>query len=223
MGNIHSSRPDGKRLVEDCLTLDLAWLMRLGPISAGQAGGGEIHWRDGGARIRSARFRLDLRTFDSAHLTLRGETINQTIALVAVPQHFGGHRWWFRCPVTRERARTLHLPPGGTRFASRKAFGLSYRVEWLARFDRPFEKLFRAQRRLGDVQGLGAGLKRPRGMWNRTYARHVTRFDALDFACAEKIVGLVTTGQRDAEPFSPPQGGDLLFRFRRTGPIRRVG
>jgi len=57
-------------------------------------------------------------------------------------------------PVTGERARTLHLPPGGSRFASRKAFGLSYRVERLTRFNRPFEKLFRLQRRLGVRKGL---------------------------------------------------------------------
>jgi len=191
MGNIHSGRHDGKRLVEDCLTLDLAWLMRLGPIRAGQTGNGEIHWQDGGAPIRSARFRIDLRNIDRASLTLSDEIAGQTIALVAVPQHFGGHRWWFRCPVTGERARTLHLPPGGAGFASRKAWGLAYRVEHLTRFDRPFEKVFRTQRKLNGAQGLGLGLARPKGMWLRTYARHVARLEALDVACAEKIVALI--------------------------------
>lgn len=179
--------------MEDCLTIDLAWLMRLGPIRDGQAGSGEIEWRVDGDPVRSAQFRLDLQILESAQLTLSGGTINQKIALVAVPQHFGGRRWWLRCPVTGERARTLHLPPAGSRFASRKALGLSYRVERLGRFDRPFEKLFRAQRRLGAAQGLGAGLERPKGMWGRTFARHATRFDALDIACAEKIIALIQT------------------------------
>ena len=112
-----------------------------------------------------------------------------------------------RCPVTGERARCLYLPPGGAHFASRAALGLSYRVEGLTRFDRPFEKLFRVQRRLGDVQGLCAGLKRPKGMWNRTYARHASRLEALDVACAEKIVALIKTGHGDPESFFPTTGG----------------
>lgn len=191
MGNIHSGRRDGKRLVEDCLTLDLAWLMRLGPIRDGQAGNGEIHWRDGGAPFRSARFRIDLRNIDRAFLTIDSNAISQTIELVASPQHFGGQRWWFRCPVTGERARTLHLPPDGSRFASRKALGLAYRAERLTRFDRPFEKVLRTQRNLNSPQGFGLGLARPKGMWRRTYVRHAARLEMFDVACAEKIVALI--------------------------------
>ncbi|WP_374146377.1 hypothetical protein [Sphingomonas sp. 28-63-12] len=180
-----------KRLVEDCLTLDLAWLMRLGPIAAGQVGSGEIHWADSGAPVRSARFRLDLRTAHGANLTVSSGAINQSIALVAVAQHFGGHRWWFRCPVTNERARILLLPPEGSRFASRKALKLAYRVERLARFDRSFEKMFRMQRKLNGAQGLGAGLARPKGMWKKTFARHTQRFEIFDIACAEKIAAMI--------------------------------
>lgn len=191
MGSIHSGRRDGKRLVEDCLTLDLAWLMRLGPIGERQAGVGKINWHVDGQPARSAQYWLDLRNVDSARLTLYSETINQMIALVAVPQHFGGCRWWFRCPMTGARARTLHLPPGGDHFASRKAWGLAYRVERLDRFDRPFEKLFRTQRELNGAHGLGIGLARPKGMWTQTYARHAARFEAMDIACAEKIAALI--------------------------------
>ncbi|MDQ2878985.1 MAG: hypothetical protein M3R41_07905, partial [Pseudomonadota bacterium] len=114
MSNVQSGKRGGKPLVEDCLTLDLAWLMRLGPIS-GKAGGGEIHWYADGVPARSVRFQLNLRAIENAHLTVASETINQTIALVALPQHFGGLRWWFLCPVTGARARTLHLPPDGLR------------------------------------------------------------------------------------------------------------
>ncbi|MGY4397163.1 hypothetical protein ACVWZA_002354 [Sphingomonas sp. UYAg733] len=191
MDSTHFGRRDGKRLVEDCLTLDLAWIMRLGPMGDGQAGSGEIHWHTDGMHARSAHFRLDLRSVDSAHLTVSSKTVIQRIALVAVPQHFGGRRWWFRCPVTGDRARTLHLPPGGLRFASRKAWTLAYRVERLARFDRPFEKLFRTQRKLSGAQGLGLGLVRPKGMWAKTYVRHAARLEALDVACADKIAALI--------------------------------
>jgi hypothetical protein len=190
----------GRRLVEDCLTLDLAWLMRLGPIREGQAGSGEIEWSRDGESVASAQFRLDLRSAESAWLILdynvaepNGSTklFRQIIALTALPQHLGGHRWWMRCPVTGERTRTLHLPPDGDYFASRKAWGLAYHVERLGRFDRLFERLFRVQRRLGNAQGLGMGLERPKGMWRRTFVQHAERFEKFDLDCAKEIVAMV--------------------------------
>lgn len=190
----------GKRLVEDCLTLDLAWLMRLAPIGAGQAGNGKIKWSRDGDVIGWAQFRLDLLETEKARLLLRfcpaghgsgREPTRQAIALTTVPQHLGGYRWWLHCPVTGERARVLYLPPDGDRFASRKAWRLVYRVEQLNRFDRAFEKLFRAQRRLGNSQGLGAELSRPKGMWRRTFVGHAERFQILDLNCAEKIVAMI--------------------------------
>lgn len=199
MGSILSGRRNGKPLVENCLTLDLAMIMRLGPIGMGQAGNGELNWSIDGQPLASIRFRLDLRDMGAARLILNlcpkgnGESgpTRQTIALTATQQHLGGKRWWLRCPVTGKRVRTLHLPPGGDRFASRQAWGLAYRVERLDHFDRPFEKLFRVQRRLGQVQGLGAGLERPKGMWRRTYARHVEGFIAAERACMTGIAALI--------------------------------
>ena len=190
----------GKRLVEDCLTVDLAWLMRLAPIREGQAGTGEINWRADGDLIGALRFHLDLRATGTARLVLHynlaaterpREPIRQVIALTVQPQHFGGRRWWMRCPANGDRTRTLHLPPAGNCFASRRALGLTYRVERLNRFDRPFEKLFRAQRRLGNPQRLGAELVKPKGMWQLTFARHAARVAALDVNCAEKIVSFI--------------------------------
>jgi hypothetical protein len=196
VGSIHSGHRKGKPLAEDCLSLDLAWLMRLGPIRTGQGGNGEINWSVDGHTIAALRFRLDLRAIGTARLILfysvvtpegQRKPIRQMIALTARPQHFGGLRWWMRCPVTGERVRVLYLPPECAHFASREALGLAYRVERLSRFDRPFEKLFRTQRRLGGRQGLGAGSERPKGMWQQTFARHVADLAKHDRACVERI------------------------------------
>ncbi|MCJ2185217.1 hypothetical protein [Novosphingobium beihaiensis] len=200
MGSILSGRRDGKPLVEDCLTLDLAWLMRLGPIREGQAGAGEIKWSRGRNSLASAHFRLDLGGMESPHLLLRYSVplpdgklkkVVQKIALTSTEQHFGGRRWWMKCPTSGKRARTLHLPTGGNRFASREAWGLAYRVERLSHFDRPFEKLFRAQRKLGGAGGLGAEVERPKGMWRRTYACHHARIERHDLACVDQIAALI--------------------------------
>lgn len=206
MGNIHSGPADGKCLVEDCPSLDLAWLMRLGPIREGQVGSGEVVWSYGTERVARIRFRLDFRRNDNARLILNYslalsdgnyEPNKQIITLTSTEQHFGGQRWWMRCPVTGERVQTLHLPTERDRFVGRKAATLAYRVERLSRFDRPFEKLFRMQRRLNGKQALGAGIERPKGMWRRTFARHLDRFAQLDGACAKEIINLIERAPGD--------------------------
>ena len=199
MGKIRP-RESGAPLVEDCITLDLAWIMRLAPIREGQAGSGAITWRGGDNAISSLRYRLDLREAATARLVLHYnlETtggnllrMRQVIALASSSQNFGGRRWWMLCPVAGQRVRKIYLPPGGQQFAGRKALGFNFRVERLTRFDRPIEKLFRAQRRLGGMQGLNAGLKRPKGMWQRTFARHIATVEQHEFACAEQIASLI--------------------------------
>jgi len=200
MGSSLSGRRDGKPLVEDCLTVDLARIMRLGPIREGQSGSGHIRWSVDGQKIGAIRFRLDFRNIENPCLILyfhacqpdgERKARKQTIRLAETRQHLGGRRWWLRCPATGKRVRTLHLPPNGNHFASREAWGLAYRVERLDRFDRPFEKMFRVQRRLGQPEGLGAGIERPKRMWRRTYARHVERFMQAEVECAGKIAALI--------------------------------
>lgn len=183
----------GATLNEDCFALDLARLMRLGPIREGMAAHGELAWSLDGQRIGAIRFRIDLRATEAATLMLLNQRpeISQMIRLTHTRPNFGGLRWWMRCPVTQERVRILYLEPGGERFTGRNAVGLNYRVERLSRFDRPFERLFCVQRRLGNVQGLGRGLERPKGMWRRTFARHAEKFETLDLDCAGKIVAMI--------------------------------
>lgn len=200
MGSHLSGRRCGGPIVEDCLALDIAWLMRLGPIREGSAGNGEVIWSSNGLRIGAMQFRMDLRQANTARLILnynlalpdgQRRAICQEIDLASTMPHFGGRRWWMRCPEMGARVRKLYLPPDGDRFASRRASNLGYRVERISHFDRPFEKLFRLQRRLGCPAGLGAPLERPKGMWRRTHACHLDRFARFDLACANEVVALV--------------------------------
>lgn len=197
MGSARSGRRDGKPLVEDCLTLDLARLMRLGPIRDGMAGQGVLDWSIDGQAIGMVHFRLDLREATATRLVLsyaiadgagKSRSVSQSLRLAFTAPHFGGRRWWLICPVTGERVRCLHLPAGGDCFASRKALGLGYRVERLGHFDRPFEKLFRLQRKLGGASGWGIGPRRRRGMWQRTFDRHLAAHGALDAVCGVAVL-----------------------------------
>jgi len=199
VGNRESCCRNG-RLVEDCLTLDLARLMRLGPLREGVAGHGDFAWSRDGEKLGAIKFRIDLRNAKTAALMLEfhvyasdGERrkISQRIFLTSTRPNFGGLRWWMRCPITGEQVRVLYLQPDGEKFVGRKALGLVYRIERISPFDRPFEKMFRAQRRLGKSWGLSMEAKRPKGMWRRTFARHLACIERHDLACAAAICRLV--------------------------------
>ena len=52
--------------------------------------------------------------------------MHYTVTLVSTVPHYGGRRWWFICPIKKTRVAKLYLPPGATRFGSRKAHDLTY-------------------------------------------------------------------------------------------------
>jgi hypothetical protein len=53
--------------------------------------------------------------------------------------------------------------------------------------DKVFERLFRLQKKLGSYQGWEAGLNRPKGMWQKTYERHLEEYWRLDGECAVEM------------------------------------
>lgn len=63
----------------------------------------------------------------------KGDTtkdVLQRIRLETTPLHFGGVRYWMRCPHCNKRVRTLHLPPSAVLnnnpFRCRTCYNLSY-------------------------------------------------------------------------------------------------
>lgn len=200
MGGWGSGRHSNHPVVEDGLTIDLGLMVRGGWIRDGASGSGNLHWSCNGKRFASIAHRYDLSDPERASLVLiytwtpdgrKPEPVEQRIALVSTVPHYGGRRWWMLCPFTGRRVAKLHLPPGGGKFASRKAWRLPYRSQRVAKRDRPFEKLFRLQRKLGSAEGWEAGLRRPKGMWRRTYERHWERYWQLDAQCGAEMASLV--------------------------------
>ncbi len=69
------------------------------------------------------------------------------VKLVSTPCYFGGHRWWFICPlvsngnVCGRRVEVLYLGGGG-HFGCRHCYNLTYDCQKESgKFDRYFEKL----------------------------------------------------------------------------------
>lgn len=190
------SRPRGEqRRVEDGLTIALGPLLR-GCARYGTTGRGVLSWFRNDEQCASVDFSLDITDPDKAHLALTFscrqsdgsiEQVQQRIRLVFTTPNYGSRRWWMICPRSDRRVAKLHLPPGEDAFASRQEWRLCYRSQRAADGDRPFDKLSRLQRSLGSPEGWHFPLLRPKGMWKRTYDRHLKRYRELHAQCAPEM------------------------------------
>lgn len=191
MGGWNSGRSGGSPTVERSLTVSLPWMMQRGSIVDGGFGSGTITWSNNGQQTNAIGYSYAMWEKDYEWMELRftwtpygGEprAVKQHIGLTSTQPNYGGRRWWMLCPKTNKRVLKLHLPPGRGQFRSREAWGLGYRSQRIAGSDRALERLFRLQQKLGGEVGWDRGLPRPKGMWNRTYERHLARHDQLDAA-----------------------------------------
>lgn len=184
MGGYSSGRYATQPTVEDGLKLDLGRLIRRGWVVPGGWNFGILTWTTvpDKEHVASIGYEADLRDRAGAWLRLHytmtdsdGSKLarDYRVWLATTRPHFGGVRWWFVCPLTGTRAAKLYLPPGADRFASRRAYRMSYE----SRRDKP---LFRAQaweariiRKLGGDYGHPNAPTPPRPKWMRwrTYGR----------------------------------------------------
>jgi hypothetical protein len=119
-----------KTTVEEGLVLDIKELVAKGALVPGWHEG-SFSWRSGAETLATVRCGLSTYSDATGTLWLRyvvdGKSMHYTITLVSTVPHYGGRRWWFICPIEKIRVSKLYLPPGATRFASRKAYNLTYR------------------------------------------------------------------------------------------------
>lgn len=199
MGGYNSGRRNGRPIAEDSMRIDLAWMIRNARAVPGHYVSGVLRWSSRGASIGSISYVADMCDGDSGRLTLsyrRGKSgdmkeVEQVVPLSCTPLYFGGRRWWMHCPISKRRVGKLYLPLGGDVFASRGAWRLGYRSQRVSGRDKPFERLFRLQRKLGHEEGWEAGLRRPKGMWQRTFERHFDRYIDLEGECDMIMQGLL--------------------------------
>lgn len=199
MGGFGSGRYGGRPTADMSKKIDLAWMIRTGRAKPGQWLSGNLSWNCGGQPAGSIGYVANMEDPFGSYLRLnywRGsegdrEHVEQMVRLTFGEPNFGGRRWWMICPYKGVRVAKLYLPNGGDRFASRKAWRLAYNSQRVARRDRPFEKLFRLQRKLGCDQGWEAGLWRPKGMHQRTFERFQDRYEQLDAECAVVMMGWI--------------------------------
>lgn len=199
MGGYGSGRYGGRPTADSSLRIDLAWMLRTRRAREGFICSGSLHWTCGGRDTGSISYRAvmnepGMERLELTYSNMRGgerREVRQTIHLTHSLPNFGGKRWWMLCPVNGQRVGKLYLPPGGDIFASRQAWRLGYQCQRDASRDRPFERLFRLQRKLGCTQGWEQPIFKPKGMWERTWQRHLAEYWKLDEQCAIEMMGMV--------------------------------
>ena len=134
-----------KRTVDGCLRLDITIFMKKGVLQSTPGTGGVLYLPQRANNTLSlvpyelvelSPGRLGLRV-DYLHFSGSGgpTLVDYVIELEATPCHFGGSRWWFRCPggaprsECRARRQTLYRPQEEPMLACRSCHGLTYRSQ----------------------------------------------------------------------------------------------
>jgi hypothetical protein len=121
-----------KDVVEDCIVLSIDDFSSKVGFVPGGGRRGSLSWRysDQERPLAVIEYEVDLWAGDRGSLWLEynryGEHVHYCISLISTTPHFGGRRWWFKCPAKGIRVGKLYLPPGATHFASRQAHDLTY-------------------------------------------------------------------------------------------------
>ena len=151
MGGKWSNR---RRVVEDCLTLDVDLLLRRRSISPGHLSIGTVEWTGGtrgtftvefecmNARVFRVRYQIGMGGCANCGGS-GGPVFDYEIPLTSTETRpFGGRQHWFLCPaqvrrglpredgspnICGRRVGKLYLPPGESQFACRRCHDLTYR------------------------------------------------------------------------------------------------
>jgi hypothetical protein len=196
-------RPRYRACLQDGLKLDLNRLARKGFIKFGaNVGIRSITWSSSyWGEIARGQITADMTDPNHAWLRITIGGFAQQMSLVCRPRHFGGHQWFFLCPVTHRRATVLWKPPGANKFCSRQAWGrqVAYRSQFLDPTNRAhFGKERIKARLIADLDPDEWDLP-PKPKWMRweTYNRYVERLNTydgfIDYTCLallEKKTGL---------------------------------
>jgi hypothetical protein len=188
-----------KTTIEQCAAIDSAQWTRAGILHDGCICSGQQSF-----------IRYDVNTADGMHSYVNltydlrsGEHLDYLVFLETTQPHYGGLKWWFKCPLVRNgqpckrRVQKLFLPPRGSRFGCRHCYNLSYASRSHSSLDRSREKARRIQLRLGGSASLFDPFPpKPRGMWWKSYQRLRYQFTCADMNATALV-------------------GDLLARLRR--------
>lgn len=160
-------------------------MFRVRALQPGCQTSGGWQWTRDGEKTASIGYRA---TLDDASGTLTLEytqgtgderkAITCTLALESLPCHYGGRRWFVRCPYTHRRAWKLYKWNGIDQFCHRDAIRPrpTYRTQRLGGGDRIMGQRWAIRRKLrDDFSDLFGEPCKPKRMHWRTFERYAAR------------------------------------------------
>jgi hypothetical protein len=192
-------RPGHRVRLENGLKLDINRLARKGFIQPGAVTGPiGIAWKDDcWDTTTSGIIWADMRGPKQGWLRIIIiGSLDQRVVLEALPRHYGGSQWFFRCPYLLRRASVLWRPPGARYFASRQRWGrqVAYLSQFLDRDNRAHRGQAKIKSRLCSIGGFDPDEwdfpPKPRWMRWSTYNRAVAKFDKYGTLLDEGLIEL---------------------------------
>lgn len=164
-----------KTYLDECRCLDINRMVKTAAIPEHGWRSGSWIWTDSETGEKKASIGYEANTaaqggaYLRLHYTLtdRGEKVDYKIRLESTQPRYGGKRFWFICPSTGRRVTKLYLPFGGTYFASRHAYRLSYASQSEGAGDRAIRRKWKLQNKVGGYDFP----HRPKGMHQKTFER----------------------------------------------------
>ena len=185
MGGMNSGRRDqgGKKITEDCRSLDVSKLQRDGLLNNGKSF--DWNWTCNGEKMASIQLKVGENrvTLDYKHQSNGNEWKSQNYPVMLEWTHcnYGGLRAWFKCPANGcgRRVAKLHIGSAGI-FACSHCYQLAYACQRENADDRATRQAGKIRDRLGWEPGIlnGHGDK-PKGMHWQTYQKLVFEHDAF--------------------------------------------
>lgn len=143
-------------ILDRCYTVSIGNFRRWGALSPGRYASGSIYWGEEGERRASVGYcavigREPGQAYIQFNYNYDGEPMQWRVSLLSLPANIGkGIVWFFRCPITGQRCKKLHLVDG--RFIHRSAVrGAMYKQQTES-------KKWRLVSRLFDLHDLRAGV-----------------------------------------------------------------
>jgi hypothetical protein len=184
MGGFGSGRCSNRPTTDDCIQLDLSYLKQLDMLKRHCMNRRDLSWSCRGRKTAQLAVVADincLEPYPCLKITgyANGQRVDCMLFLSSVPMRFGGERWYALCPMTGRKCSTLVLPPGRSRFASVKGWGVSYGSQRECEVHRAYRSIHKAQTRL---RGMSKYTRNPtrRRLQDKLIERRVFVEDQLD-------------------------------------------
>lgn len=176
MGGYGSGQHTHRLTVEDCRSLDISMWTREGVFKPETGHIGTWAWSIKGKQVASIGYEVYM-TENQPYVRLKykwhdSESFDYTVYLDRTFPHFGGVRWWFKCPnrSCNRRVGKLYLAPGVKYFVCRHCLDLRYTSQREHIDERMICKAQNIRRKLGGSANLVEPFpEKPKGMHWRTY------------------------------------------------------